>query len=162
MNPNSTPVIRIWLSIIRSRFSPALHPLPERPYEFAIWENAKVSIDYHIVFERHYYSVPHTFVKPSDLLPMALIGCSSNDVVEILQKQRQDLQELKVTAESTQDETPPWRFRKIHVHYQAVGTGIDPEKLGKAIKISEEKYCSIYATLKDAIEITHDYEVVEA
>jgi len=101
-------------------------------------------------------------VKPSDMLAMALIGCSSVDVVEILQKQRQDLHELKVTAESTQDETPPWRFRKIHVHYQAVGKGIDPEKLGKAIKISEEKYCSIYATLKDVIEITHDYEVVEA
>ena len=101
-------------------------------------------------------------VKPSDLMAMALIGCSSYDVVEILQKQRQDLQQLKVTAESTQDNDPPWRFRKIHIHYQAVGKGIDREKLGKAIQISEEKYCSVYATLKDAIEITHDYEVVEA
>lgn len=100
-------------------------------------------------------------VKPSDMLAMALIGCSSVDVVEILQKQRQDLRELKVTAESTQDETPPWRFRRIHIHYQAVGTGIDLEKLGKAIQISEEKYCSVYVTLRDAIEITHDYDVVE-
>lgn len=101
-------------------------------------------------------------VKPSDLMAMALIGCSSYDVVEILQKQRQDLRQLKVTAESTQDDDPPWRFRKIHIHYQAIGRGIDPEKLRKAIQISEEKYCSVYATLKDAIEITHDYEVVEA
>ena len=100
-------------------------------------------------------------VKPSDMLMMALIGCSSVDVVEILKKQRQDLRELKVTAESTQDNDPPWRFRKIHIHYQAVGKGIDLEKFGKAIKISEEKYCSVYATLKDAIEITHDYEVVD-
>jgi putative redox protein len=100
-------------------------------------------------------------VKPSDMLAMALIGCSSVDVVEILQKQRQDLRELKVTAESTQDDNPPWRFRKIHIHYQAVGKDIDFEKFAKAIRISEEKYCSVYATLKDAIEITHDYEVVE-
>ena len=100
-------------------------------------------------------------VKPSDMLAMALIGCSSVDVVEILQKQRQDLQQLKVTAESTQDENPPWRFRRIHIHYRAVGK-VDLEKLGKAIKISEEKYCSVYATLKNTIEITHDYEVVEA
>lgn len=100
-------------------------------------------------------------VKASNLLTMSLIGCSSHDVVEILQKQRQDLRELKVTAESTQDDDPPWRFRKIHIHYQAVGTGIDREKLGRAIQISEEKYCSVYATLKDAVEITHDYEVVE-
>jgi len=101
-------------------------------------------------------------VKPSDLMTMALIGCSSYDVVEILQKQRQDLQQLKVTAESTQDNDPPWRFRKIHIHYQAIGKGIDLEKLGKAIEISEEKYCSVYATLKDAIEITHDFEIVES
>jgi putative redox protein len=100
-------------------------------------------------------------VKASNLLPMALIGCSSHDVVEILQKQRQDLRELRVTAESVQDNDPPWRFRKIHIHYQAVGR-VDPEKLGRAIQISEEKYCSVYATLKDAVEITHDYEVVGA
>lgn len=92
---------------------------------------------------------------------MALIGCSSYDVVEILQKQRQNLQELRVTAESTQDDTPPWRFRRIHIRYQAVGRGIDVEKLRKAVQISEEKYCSVYATLKDAIEITHEVEVVE-
>jgi putative redox protein len=101
-------------------------------------------------------------VKPSDMLLMALIGCSSVDVVEILNKQKQDLRQLKVTAESTQDDTPPWRFRKIHIHYQAVGKGIDLDKLAKAIRISEEKYCSVYATLKDAIVITHDFEVVES
>ena len=101
-------------------------------------------------------------VSASDLLPMALIGCASHDVVEILTKQRQDLQQLKVSAEAVQDDDPPWRFRKVHIHYQAVGKGIDPEKLRKAILLSEEKYCSVYATLKDAIEITHDSEVVEA
>jgi transposase len=42
---------------------PALNPLPERPYEFATWKNAKVNIDYHIAFEGHYYSVPHHLVR---------------------------------------------------------------------------------------------------
>jgi len=112
--------------------------------------------DYQIVMKRP------KGVKPSDLMSMALIGCSSHDVVEILNKQKQDLHELKVTAESTQDDNPPWRFRRIHIHYQAIGAGIDPEKVSKAIQISEEKYCSVYATLRDAIEITHDFEVVEA
>lgn len=101
-------------------------------------------------------------VSPSDLLPMALIGCTSYDVVEILKKQRQKLEQLNVTAEAVQDETPPWRFRKIHVRYQAVGREIDIERLKKAIRISEEKYCAVYATLKDAIEITHEVEVVKA
>jgi putative redox protein len=101
-------------------------------------------------------------VSASDLLPLALIGCASHDIVEILGKQKQDLRELQVSAESTQDDDPPWRFRKIHIHYKAVGKGIDAEKLRKAILISEEKYCSVYNTLKDAVEITHDSEVVEA
>ena len=41
---------------------PALLPLPEHPYEFARWKNARVNIDYHVVFEDHYYSVPHALV----------------------------------------------------------------------------------------------------
>ncbi len=41
---------------------PCVH-CPERPYEFATWKNAKVNIDYHIAFEGHYYSVPHTLVR---------------------------------------------------------------------------------------------------
>jgi len=101
-------------------------------------------------------------VSPSDLLSMALIGCSSYDVVEILNKQKQGLHQLNETAESTQDEDPPWRFRKIHIHYQVIGTGLDADKVRKAIQISEEKYCSVYATLRDAIEITHDFEIVES
>ena len=105
---------------------------------------------------------PPRGVSPSDLLPMSLIGCTSYDVVEILRKQRQDLRELKISAESTQDENPPWRFRKIHIRYQAVGVGLDPEKVRKAIQLSEEKYCAVYATLKDALEIAHAFEIVEA
>lgn len=101
-------------------------------------------------------------VSASDLLPMALIGCASHDVVEILNKQKQDLRQLNVTAESIQDDNPPWRFRKIVVHFQVVGMGIDPEKVRKAIELSEEKYCSVYNTLKDAVEIVNEFEVVEA
>jgi putative redox protein len=100
-------------------------------------------------------------VSGSDLLSMSLIGCASHDVVSILGKQRQQLHELKVTADATQDDDPPWRFRKIHIHYQVTGTGIDAEKVHKAILLSEDNYCSVYATLRDAIEITHDVEIVE-
>jgi putative redox protein len=101
-------------------------------------------------------------VSASDLLPMSLIGCASYDVVKILEKQRQQLVSLNITAESTQDETPPWKFRKIHIHYQLTGKGLDVEKVSKAIQLSEENYCAVYATLKDVVEITHDFEIVEA
>lgn len=100
-------------------------------------------------------------VSASDLLPMSLMGCTSHDLREILFKQRQGLQELKITAQSIQDDDPPWKFRKIHVHYQIIGKNIDLEKARKAVKLSEEKYCAVYATLKDVVEITHEVEVVE-
>ncbi|MCC6260881.1 MAG: OsmC family protein [Anaerolineales bacterium] len=101
-------------------------------------------------------------VSASDLLPMSLIGCSSHDVVEILKKQKQNLLQLKVTAEATQDDDPPWKFRAIRIHYQAIGSGLSLEKLEKAIQLSKDKYCSVYATLKDAVEITHTFEIREA
>ena len=41
---------------------PALKPLPQLPYEFATWKKARVNIDYHIQFEKHYYSVPYTLI----------------------------------------------------------------------------------------------------
>lgn len=100
-------------------------------------------------------------VSASDLLPMSLMGCSTHDVIEILIKQRQDVREIKVTAEHTQDENPPWKFRKIHLKYQVIGKNIDIEKVRKAVKLSEEKYCSVYVTLKDVVEITDEVEVIE-
>lgn len=100
-------------------------------------------------------------VSASDLLPMSLMGCSVHDVIEILIKQRQDVREIKITSHHTQDENPPWKFSKIHLQYQIFGKGIDIEKAKKAVQLSEEKYCSVYATLKDAVEITHAVEVVE-
>lgn len=41
---------------------PELRPLPEKPFQFAIWKTAKVNIDYHVAFEKHFYSVPHTLI----------------------------------------------------------------------------------------------------
>jgi putative redox protein len=100
-------------------------------------------------------------VSASDLLPLSLIGCSSYDVVAILEKQRQKVTNLAVSAESTRDPDPPFTFRKIHVHYQVSGFELDPAKVAKAIQLSEEKYCGVFATLKKAVEITSDFEIME-
>jgi putative redox protein len=100
-------------------------------------------------------------VSASDLLPLSLIGCSSYDVIAILEKQRQKVTDLVVSAASTRDPDPPFIFRKIHVHYRVSGTELDPVKVAKAIQLSEEKYCGVFATLKKAIEITSDFEIIE-
>ena len=100
-------------------------------------------------------------VNASDLLPLSLISCSSYDVIAILQKQRQDVVDLTVSAQSTRDADPPWRFRRIHLQYRLSGRTLDPEKVRRAIHLAEEKYCGVYATLRDALEITNDFEIVE-
>jgi putative redox protein len=98
-------------------------------------------------------------VKPSDLLLMAVASCSAYDVVEILTKQRAPLMDLKVTCSGDQMSDPPYKFTKIHMHYMVQGD-VDTEKLEKAIRLSEEKYCSVIATLKPGVPISSDYEIV--
>ncbi|HEX2907530.1 MAG TPA: hypothetical protein VHO69_11750, partial [Phototrophicaceae bacterium] len=57
---------------------------------------------------------------------------------------------------------PPWPFRQIHVHNAVSGFNLKPEEVEKAIKLSEEKYCSVSATLRQAVAITYDFEVLDA
>ena len=100
-------------------------------------------------------------VSGADLLPMSLIGCSVWDVVAILRKQRQQVIKLEVTAESERDDEPPWRFRKIRILYTITGRSLNPERVRRAIDLAEEKYCGVYATLRDAVEITSQFEIIE-
>ena len=98
-------------------------------------------------------------VKASDLLLISLISCSAYDVVVILQKQKQNLTSLRIFADGEQDDDPPYRFRKIHLRYQLVGDNLNEGFVARAIELSEEKYCSVYATLRDVVGITSEYEI---
>jgi len=100
-------------------------------------------------------------VLGADLLPLSLIGCAIWDVVAILRKQRQPLTRCEVHAESERDLDPPWRFRKIEVVYRVWGNGVDPKAVERAIRLTEDKYCSVYATLKAAVELTSRVEILE-
>jgi putative redox protein len=98
-------------------------------------------------------------VNGADLLPLSLIGCAAWDVMSILQKQRQKVFSLHVTAESEREEEPPWRYLRIRIRYHIHGAQLSPLHVQRAIALSEEKYCSIYATLRQAIELTSEYEI---
>jgi putative redox protein len=99
-------------------------------------------------------------VKPSDLLLMSVAACSAYDVVEIMKKQREPLEDLKVICSGEQQSKPPYTFTKIHVQYIAKGA-IDLQKLEKAIRLSEEKYCSVMSTLRPGVPITSDCKIME-
>ena len=86
--------------------------------------------------------------KASDLLVVSLCACSAYDVVDILKKQRLGLTGLMVTADPTQAPEPPWAFTHIHLHYVVTGRDLDPVKVERAIKLSQDKYCSVAATIR--------------
>lgn len=101
-------------------------------------------------------------VNGADLLPLSVIGCAAWDIVAIARKQRQALTGLRVTAESFREDEPPWRFQKIHVLYRFSGQRLDRQKLEHAVRLTEQKYCSTYATLQPALELTSELEVESA
>jgi putative redox protein len=102
-----------------------------------------------------------TGAKPSDMLLVALGACAGVDVVGILVKKRQKLSGLQIQVDGQQDADPPWAFRKIHVEYILRGQGISEKAVQQAVELSEEKYCSVAATIRGVAEITSSYQIVE-
>ncbi len=100
-------------------------------------------------------------IKPSDLLLIAVASCSAVDVVEILEKKRMRIEHLEIRSSGEQDQDPPWTFRKIHLRYKVSGKNLTEKAVAQAIQLSEEKYCSVAATIKATAQITSDFEIVE-
>jgi putative redox protein len=99
-------------------------------------------------------------VKPSEMLLIALAACSSVDVVEILEKKRLKLSLLEVITTGERDPEPPWSYRKIHVKYRLGGNGLTDKAVAQAIDLSQEKYCSVAATVRGVAQITTEYEIL--
>jgi putative redox protein len=99
-------------------------------------------------------------VRPSDMLLIALSACTAVDVVEILAKKRMPLSSLEIITSGEQDTDPPWTFRKIHLRYRLSGEGLTEKAIEQAIQLSEEKYCSVAATVRGIAQITQEFEIV--
>jgi putative redox protein len=99
--------------------------------------------------------------KPSELLLAALGGCTAVDVIDILRKKRQRVSGLRVSVRGEQREEHPRAFERIAVHYEVRGQGVTAAAVERAIKLSEEKYCSVAATLRGVAAITTSFTIVE-
>jgi putative redox protein len=95
--------------------------------------------------------------SPMEMVLMALCSCTSVDVVSILQKKRQELTGLRVTAEAKQAETAPRVFTHIHLVY-AVRGKLSRKAVEDAVALSKDKYCSVSKMLEKAAVV--DYEIV--
>jgi putative redox protein len=101
-------------------------------------------------------------LRPMQLLLAAAGGCSSIDVIEILKKQKQPLEDLHVTVEGGRDKNEvPSLFKTIHLHFTLKGN-LEKEKVERAINLSMEKYCSVAKTLEKTAVITHSYEILQS
>ena len=100
-------------------------------------------------------------MRPMQMLVAALGGCSSIDVINLLEKMRQPLEDIKmeIIGDRVPDQVPSL-FTKINIHYTLYGD-IDESKAERAIQLSVEKYCSVGMIIEKTAPITWSYEIIK-
>ena len=102
-------------------------------------------------------------VRPMELLLLGTAGCSTFDVLTMLKKGRQDVTDCVCEVDAERADEIPAVFTKIHLHFVVTGRALKAAQVKRAVQLSAEKYCSASIMLTAAgVDITHDYEVVEA
>lgn len=100
--------------------------------------------------------------RPMELILIGLAGCTSMDVMSILQKKRQTVTGFQVQVKTKRAAEHPKVFTHIHIHYLVQGHNIDPQAVERAIELSKDKYCPASAMLSKAATIEHTFEVAMA
>ncbi len=104
----------------------------------------------------------NTAAKPIELVALGLAGCTAFDVINILRKKRQSVLGYEVRVEADQAETPPQVFTAVRLHHVVRGD-VEPAALENAIRLSEEKYCSVGAMIQRSGATLHTtFEIVPA
>jgi putative redox protein len=99
--------------------------------------------------------------RPMEMLLLGLGGCSAFDVVTILKRGREQITDCVVSIEAERAESEPKVFTRIVLNYVVTGRDLDAHKVERAIKLSEEKYCSASLMLGKTAKIEHKFEIVE-
>lgn len=99
--------------------------------------------------------------RPGELVLMALAGCTGIDVVSILKKMHVDFDSFEIGVEAEVAEEHPKIYTKINVEYRIRGKNIPAEKLERAIKLSQETYCSVSNQLRPSAEISYRYKILD-
>jgi putative redox protein len=96
--------------------------------------------------------------SPTDLVLLGLCGCTAYDVVSILRKKRQPFTSIEVSAEAEKAPEPPSVFTAITLLYRVRGN-VSSKAVEDAVRLSEEKYCSVSAMLRKTARITYRIEL---
>jgi putative redox protein len=96
---------------------------------------------------------------PMELLLLALGACTATDIVIVLEKKRQKLESLEVICSGERAAEPPTVWTKLEILYRLRGK-LDDAAVKHAIELSDEKYCSVSATLRKTAKLTWKYEIL--
>lgn len=97
---------------------------------------------------------------PMELILVAVAGCTGMDIVDILRKKRLDIKGLEVQVTGTRAETYPMVYTELDVVYRVRGKNIPASAVEQAVKLSEEKYCSVGIMIGKAAKINSRYEII--
>jgi len=97
--------------------------------------------------------------RPKELILISLGGCTGADVASILSKMKEDITRFIINIDAETANEHPKVFTTIHITYTFWGKELKESNIEKAIFLSQDRYCSVTAMLKKAVEITHSYEI---
>jgi putative redox protein len=98
---------------------------------------------------------------PMELLLIALGSCTGVDVISILKKKRQDVTDYRIEVVGKRREDFPRSFIRLEVRHRLRGHNLSAQAVASAIELSDQKYCSVAATLRGSAEIVTSYEIEE-
>lgn len=98
--------------------------------------------------------------RPMEMLLLGLGGCTSFDVMSILQKSRQKVTDCTAEISAERADEVPAVFTKINIHFVVKGDNLKESLVKRAVSLSAEKYCSASIMLeKGGVDISHSYEI---
>lgn len=92
--------------------------------------------------------------KPPNLLLVSLVGCAGVDVVRILEKKRQKFSNIEVKVDKKHAPQAPWTIETIEVEWTVRGRNLKEKAVRDAVRLAEEKYCSVSASLTSELVTT--------
>jgi putative redox protein len=100
----------------------------------------------------------HAAVSPMQMLALAVSGCMAIDLVHIITRHHKTLTGLEARFTGERGQEDPKCFRRIHLHF-VLNTDATPEQVDRAIQLSRGKYCSVWTSMRQDIELTVDYTI---
>ena len=100
--------------------------------------------------------------SPLEMLLVSVAACTAADVISILEKKRQKVTAYDVQVSGTRADDHPRKFTAFHVHHIVQGRSVSEKAVADAVELSDQKYCSVAATVRPTATITTSYEVIES